>query len=90
MKHRTNLPELNLKEVNDTMESVKKAVSKFEVETITRIEKEEFKDRIRAMSPEEMELALDVIPVEMCLARVNRELDRLKAFESSVKTAVNG
>ena len=52
--------------------------------------KEEFKDRIKAMSLEEMELALDVIPVELCLARVNRELDRLKTFESSVKTAVNG
>ena len=57
---------------------------------MTKMEKEEFKDRIKAMSLEEMELALDVIPVELCLARVNRELDRLKTFESSVKTAVNG
>lgn len=84
---------MSLKHDKEKMDVVKKPemITFAGVEAgMTKMEKEEFKDRIKAMSQEEMELALDVIPVEMCLARVNRELERLKAFESSVKTAVNG
>lgn len=57
---------------------------------MTRIEKEEFVNRIKGMSQEELELVVDIIPVDLCVARVNKELERLRTFENSVKWAVNG
>ena len=57
---------------------------------MTRIEKEEFVNRIKGMSQEELELVVEIIPVDLCVARVNKELERLRTFENSVKWAVNG
>lgn len=54
------------------------------------MEKEELSRRVKAMSREELEVVLDSIPVELCLMKIEREFDRLKAFEDSVKTAVSG
>lgn len=44
--------------------------------------------RTEAMSKEEMELVLDHIPVELCLARVSREIEQLKVFRNTVLGAV--
>ena len=52
------------------------------------IKKDELIRRTEALTKEEMELVLDHIPVELCLARVSRELERNKAFISTVKKAV--
>lgn len=50
---------------------------------------EELATRTRALTREQMELVLDNIPVELCLARVARELERNKLFMSGVKDALN-
>lgn len=58
--------------------------------TMTHMEKEELSRRVKAMSREELEIVLNNIPIELCLMRIEREFDRLKAFEDSVKSAVSG
>lgn len=47
-------------------------------------EKKELITRIKAMSEEEMMVALDHIPVDLCLRRVITELDRLYTLERSL------
>lgn len=58
--------------------------------SMTHMEKEELTRRVKAMSREELEVVLNNIPIELCLMRIEREFDKLKAFEDSVKTAVSG
>ena len=58
--------------------------------TMTHMEKEELSRRVKAMSREELEVVLNNIPIELCLMRIEREFDKLKAFEDSVKSAVSG
>ena len=58
--------------------------------SMTHMEKEELSRRVKAMSREELEVVLNNIPIELCLMRIEREFDRLKAFEDSVKSAVSG
>lgn len=50
--------------------------------------KDELIHRTEAMSKEEMELVLEHIPVELCLARVSREIEQLKVFRNAVLEAV--
>ena len=50
--------------------------------------KDELIRRTEAMSKEEMELVLDHIPVELCLARVSREIEQLKCFKTTVLNVV--
>lgn len=77
-------------QATNALRTITEAVKDKGENTMTRMEKEEFIERIKGMSQEELELVVEIIPVDMCMARVNKELDRLKAFENSVKSAVNG
>ena len=81
---------INIDQTTNTLETITEAVKDKGENTMTRMEKEEFIERIKGMSQEELELVVEIITVDMCMARVNKELDRLKAFENSVKSAVNG
>lgn len=81
---------INIDQATNTLKTITEAVKDKGENTMTRMEKEEFIERIKGMSQEELELVVEIIPVDMCMARVNKELDRLKAFENSVKSAVNG
>ena len=81
---------INIDQATNALKTITEAVKDKEENTMTRMEKEEFIERIKGMSQEELELVVEIIPVDMCMARVNKELDRLKAFENSVKSAVNG
>lgn len=56
---------------------------------MTNAETMELTERFKAMSKEEMELFMDIVPVEMCMARIQKELDRAKDFEKSIKTAMS-
>ena len=51
------------------------------------IEKKELQDRIKAMSPKELEAVIEVIPVELCMKRIQDELDHAREFESMIKKA---
>ena len=81
---------INIDQATNALKTITEAVKDKGENTMTRMEKEEFIDRIKGMSQEELELVVEIIPVDMCMARVNKELDRLKTFENSVKSAVNG
>lgn len=81
---------INIDQATNALKTITEAVKDKGENTMTRMEKEEFIERIKGMSQEELELVVEIIPVDMCIARVNKELDRLKAFENSVKSAVNG
>lgn len=50
---------------------------------------EELATRTRALTREQMELVLDNIPVELCLARVAKELESNKVFISKIRDAMN-
>lgn len=54
---------------------------------LTPREKKELAERIKAMTPEELVIVAENIPVEMCMARINSELARAAEFERSVKEA---
>ena len=81
---------INIDQATNALKTITEGVKDKGENTMTRMEKEEFIERIKGMSQEELELVVEIIPVDMCMARVNTELDRLKAFENSVKSAVNG
>lgn len=50
--------------------------------------RDELITRTEAMTKEEMELVLEHIPVELCLARVAKEIEQHKAFMATIKGAV--
>ena len=49
----------------------------------------ELTSRIKAMSPEELELVSNTIPVELCLKRIKNEIDRATKFEETIRSVVN-
>lgn len=51
-------------------------------ETMTNMEKEELTSRIKGLGEEEMELVANIIPVDLCLKRIGKELDKLKSVEN--------
>lgn len=53
-------------------------------------ERKELTDRFKAMSADELELFMDLVPVELCINRIQKELDKAKAFESAIKAATDG
>ena len=50
-------------------------------------EKKEIQERVAAMSIYELEAVLEVIPVGLCMNRIQNELDRAREFESMIKKA---
>lgn len=87
---KVEMERVKIDQATNALKTITEAVKDKGENTMTRMEKEEFIERIKGMSQEELELVVEIIPVDMCMARVNKELDRLKAFENSVKSAVNG
>lgn len=81
---------LDREQVTDPMKTITESMKERGKNEMTRIEKEEFVNRIKGMSQEELELVVEIIPVDLCVTRVNKELERLRTFENSVKWAVNG
>lgn len=55
-------------------------------ELMTNLEKEEFISRIKGLDNEEMELVADLIPIELCMKRLEKELDKLKSLENWVES----
>lgn len=53
---------------------------------MSELEKQEIISRVNAMSREEKELVVSVIPVDICQSRVAAEIERLLAFEEKVKS----
>lgn len=49
---------------------------------MTNLAKEELISRIKGLDEEEMELVVNLIPVDLCLKRIGKELDKLKSVEN--------
>ena len=82
-----------LKENKDTdmltkavVEHVKKNTT---LNTISEREKRELRARVEAMTPEELAIVVDCIPVNLCMARIHRELDRAASIEKSIKNMID-
>ena len=74
-------------------ETIKKAFDDFKPlsgteNAMTQMERDELAARIKGMSQEELKIVLDCIPVEMCLTRVAKEIDKLQAFKNSINNAM--
>ena len=48
-------------------------------------EKQEFMGVVNAMSEEELEIVADIIPIELCLGRIEKELNKAKDMRDSIK-----
>ena len=59
------------------------------INTISEREKKELRDRIEAMTPEELAIVVECIPVNLCMARIHSELDRAANIEKSIKNMIN-
>lgn len=49
---------------------------------MTNLAREELISRIKGLDEEEMELVVNLIPVDLCLKRIGKELDKLKSVEN--------
>lgn len=54
---------------------------------MTNLAREELISRIKGLDEEEIELVVNMIPVDMCLKRIGKELDKLKSVENWVDKA---
>lgn len=52
-------------------------------------ERREFADRIRALSDEELGIVIDNIPIEMCMQRIQNELNRYSMLEQRIAETMN-
>ena len=54
---------------------------------MTNLAREELISRIKGLDEEEMELVVNLIPVDLCLKRIGKELNKLKSVENWVDKA---
>ena len=53
---------------------------------MSELEKQEIINRVNAMSKEEKELVVSLLPVDICQNRVTAEIERLLTLEKKVKS----
>lgn len=51
--------------------------------------KQQLINRFQGMSSEELELFADMMPVELCMKRIQKELDKSKDFENAIRNAMS-
>lgn len=56
---------------------------------LNEAEKKELTSRFKAMSSYELELFMDLVPIEFCINRIQKELNKAKAFENAIKAATD-
>ena len=56
-----------------------------ETTDMNECEKREFINRVKAMSMEELEIIADILPVELCLGRIHKELDKANQMRDTIK-----
>jgi hypothetical protein len=52
--------------------------------------KKKLTEYFEALTREEMELFIDIVPIDLCMGRIQKELDKSSEFEKAIKTVVNG
>ena len=56
---------------------------------VTDMVKQELVNWVNGMSEDELEIIIDTIPVEKCLERIRKELDKAAAFDEHLKDIMN-
>ena len=56
---------------------------------MTKFEEEEFINRIKGMSRQELEIVADILPIELCMARIQKELDKAKRVEDYIRGTID-
>ena len=56
---------------------------------MTKFEEEEFVNRIKGMSRQELEIVADILPIELCMARIQKELDKAKRVEDYIRGTID-
>lgn len=51
---------------------------------LTEADKKELTERFKGMSRAEIDIFMELVPVELCVKRIERELARVKEFESAI------
>ena len=49
----------------------------------------ELENRVKGMSDDELEVIVDTIPVNLCLERIRRELNKASEFDRQIKDIMN-
>lgn len=57
---------------------------------LTNAEITELTSRFKGMGDAELELFVDLLPVDICMRRIKKELDKAKEFEAAIKSAMSG
>ena len=99
MKERSKLMKCDLSKRNaEITDEIRDYVEKAEsVKVVPRDEnglsdadKRELKERFEGMSPAEIDIFMSLVPVELCVKRIEKELDKAKEFERTIKSAMSG
>lgn len=56
---------------------------------MTEHERNKIIDTIKGMSEEELEVVVNAIPVELCLDRIKKEINKSKVYEDAIKSNLN-
>lgn len=56
---------------------------------MTKVEEEEFINRIKGMSRQELEIVADILPIDLCMARIQKELDKAKRVEDYIRGTID-
>ena len=78
------VPEFMRKEMM-TIDLEKEGIS---MRQLTPLEEEEITNRIKAMDHAELEVVINTIPIEYCLARIEKEILRQKAFNEAILNVI--
>ena len=57
---------------------------------LSEADKRELKERFEGMSPAEVDIFMSLVPVELCIKRIEKELADAKEFKSTIKSAMSG
>lgn len=89
-----DLSKRNVEVSEEIKDYVKKAES---VKVVPRDEnglsdadKRELTERFKGMSPAEIDIFMDLVPVELCIKRIEKDLNKAKEFEKTIKSAMSG
>lgn len=74
-------------EMNKVSKIVTEKSQVSQVYKTSEMEREEFVSRIKGMSTEEMEIVADLIPIDICMKRIEKELEKAKLFKEAIKEA---
>ena len=72
---------------SDEAKEVAKVLKNRTTMPLSERDKKELQEKIKAMTLQEQEAILEVIPVSLCMHRIQAELDHAREFESMIKKA---